>query len=189
MGKFDALSADKKEQFAELEAASKELRFESLSDAEEWSDNLVSVLGTVALADLFYKWRYCRIEPLKDSEVVERIDPKLFRQFLKETNWKFDDDASYRVFNLMLRTGDEGTKLLLGILGPYWLGFEVDVLCVTPQEPLGDIDVYDIVAANSFNVLGMRYRTIDDGATKEMIIAPFGRVPFLLAQRTLGTSD
>ena len=77
------------------------------------------------------------------------------------------------------RSGDSVTLVLKSLEGAH-LGVTVNARCIIPQDPLRDsLEAYDIIGSNLINILGLRYQA--EHATKEMIIAPFGRFLCFLA--------
>ena len=77
------------------------------------------------------------------------------------------------------RNGDPVTFVLKSLEGAH-LGVTVNPRCIITQDPLRDsLEAYDIIGSNFINILGLRYQA--EHATKEMIIAPFGRFLCFLA--------
>lgn len=180
--RFKVLSEDTKMLFTELETEFERRQIGSVSDILEWGAYCGKHLKTPDLADLFTKWMFFRRPKLSnDSDSINRIDFKKFRDYLATTNWKTNNENYDRVFDLMWwnSRSDYPTTFLLKSLNDNFLAVEVNPRCLTPRDPLHDsLEAYDIIDSNLINILGLRYHT--DRATKEMIIAPFGRSLYFL---------
>ncbi|KAL8704562.1 MAG: hypothetical protein Q9201_002297 [Fulgogasparrea decipioides] len=169
--RYKVLSKDTKKTFEKLEIEFEERRFDSVSDALGWNAYLSIILKTPDLVDLFTKWMF-----FNRPKHPRTIDLKDFRDKLSTANWRLKNEEYDRVFHLMWNIGmNQPTKFLLQQLNRNILAVEVDPGCLTPQEPLHDsFEAYDIIDTNLINILGLRYRT--GHATKDMIVAPFGRI-------------
>lgn len=176
--RFKVLSEDKKQLFAELGTEYERRQFGSASDVFEWRAYLGERLKTPDLADLFTKWKFFSRPKLSGG--INSIDFKIFRDCLAAANWKTANEEYDRVFDLMWNsTSDYPTIFLLKTLNKHFLAVEVNPRCLTPRDPLQDsLEDYEIIYSNMPNILGIRYHT--DGATKEMIIAPFGSFLYFL---------
>lgn len=176
--RFKVLSEDKKQLFTELGTEFERRYIASASDILEWGSYLGKKLKTPDLVDLFGKWMFFRQPKLSDG--INSIDFKNFRDYLAATNWKTANEQYDRVFDLMWDRGSDYPAIfLLKTLNNHFLAVEVNPRCLTPRDPLHDsLKAYDIIDSNLNNILGIRYHT--DSATKEMIIAPFGRFLYFL---------
>lgn len=141
----------------------------------EWRVYLRKTLDTPDLAELFTKWISFRGPKSNDRRIIYELTFDDFKRDLKVANWKYDSKAYDRVFDLMwnIRSEDSITLMLKSLNGAY-LGVTINPRCIIPQDPLRDsLEAYDIIGSNLINILGLRYQA--EHATKEMIIAPFGR--------------
>lgn len=180
--RFKVLSEDTKQLFEKLETEFERRHISSISDILEWGAYLSKTLKTPDLVELFTKWTFFRRPKLEnDPDCIQNIDLGEFRDYVAAANWKFKNKEYNRVFHLMWNTtSDNPAIFLLKQLNNYFLAVEVDPRCLTPRNPLGDsFEAYDIIDSNLTNILGLRYHA--DHATKEMIIAPFGRFLCFLA--------
>ena len=177
--RFKALPEDTRLLFKKLETELEARHIGSVSDILEWGAYLSKTLKTPDLVDLFTKWMFFRWPKPEDD--LRKIDLKEFRDHLAAANWKFKNEDYDRVFDLMWNSrGDSPSKFLLKQLNENFLAVAVDPRCLTPRDPLCDsLEAYDIIEFNLINILGLRYHA--DNATKEMIIAPFGRFLCFLA--------
>jgi hypothetical protein len=174
--RFKTLSEDTKQLFKKLGSEFKRRHIGSVSDILEWGAYLSKNLKTPDLVDFFTKWMFFhRPKPENDPDRIKTIDLGEFRDYLAAANWKFKNKEFDRVFHLMWNTrSDNPAIFLLKQLNENFLAVEVDPRCLTPRDPLHDsLEAYDIIDSNLINILGLRYHA--DHATKEMIIAPFGR--------------
>ena len=176
--RFKILSEDKKQIFTELGTEFERRQIGSASDILEWRAFVGKRLKTPDLADLFTKWMFFRQPKLSDG--INSTDFKTLRDHLAATNWKTANEEYDRVFDLMWNSrSDYPAIFLLKTLNKHFLAVEVNPRCLTPRDPLhNSLEAYDIIDTNLTNILGIRYHT--DGATKEMIIAPFGRFLYFL---------
>lgn len=174
--RFKALSEDTRQLFSELATEFPSWQINNTSDALAWGDHCNKRLNSTDLVSLFSKWMFHR-RPLlhEDPDCIENIDLRKFKKYLAAANWKSHNEEYDRVFHLMWETiSGYPTMFLLWPLNNDMLAVEVNFRCLTPRDPLHDsFEAYDIMDSNLDNVLGLRYQT--GNATKEMIIAPFGR--------------
>lgn len=101
-------------------------------------------------------------------------------KLFETTNWKSANEEYDREFDLMWKSrSDYPVIFLLKPLNRHFLAVEVNPCCIMPRDPLHDsLEAYGIIHSNLTSILGIRYHT--DGATKEMVIAPFGRFLYFL---------
>lgn len=173
--RFDSLAEPMKRLFEELETEFEKRPIDSVSDILEWSAYRSKTLDTPDLAELFTKWIFFRgPNPENDPNSIQNVDFGEFRRELEAANWKHDNEASVRVFQLMwyIRSRHPVTFMLKALEGAR-LGVTINPRCIIPQDPLHDsIEAYNIIGS-CINVLGLRYQA--EYTTKEMIIVPFGR--------------
>ena len=178
--RFKNLAEPTKQLFKELEMEFKKRSIDSVSEILEWNAYLSKTLDTPDLADLFTKWISFRgPNPDDDPNSLQNVDFGEFKRDLETANWKYDSEAYDRVFHLMwnIRNRDPRSPItfMLKRLEGFFLGVTINARCIMPQDPLhNSLEAYGIIGSNLVNILGLRYQTAEH-ATKEMIIAPFGR--------------
>ena len=180
--RFEALAKRTKRLFKELETEFKKRPIDSVGDILEWSVYLSKPLDTPDLADLFTKWMSFRgPKPENGLNSNKKTNFGDFKRDLEAANWKYDSEAYHRMFHLMWNTrSEDSVTLVLKSLEGARLGVAVNAWCIIPQDSLCDsLEAYDIIGSNLINILGLRYQA--EQASKEMIIAPFGRFLCFLA--------
>lgn len=185
--RYKSLSEDTKILFEKLGIELEGRQFDSVSDALGWNAYLSKTLKTPDLVDLFTKWMFFN-RPKATSHLshIRTIDSQDFRDKITAANWRLKNKEYEQVFHLMWNSGKhqaaelQPADFLLNHSSGNLLAVEVDACCLTPRQPSHDsFEAYNIIDTNLINILGLRYHT--DHATKDMIIAPFGRSLCLFA--------